>query len=58
LIEKKTQGKSVKKGFIQMEKGLTNLKAFLVQRKEPFSEEDVIEFFTSMIDAFAHLQKI
>ena len=33
LIEKKTQGKSVKKGFIQMEKGLTNLKAFLSQRK-------------------------
>ena len=58
LIEKKTQGKTVKKGYIQMEKGLTNLKAYLSQRKAPFSEDQVISFFISMIDAFAHLQKI
>jgi hypothetical protein len=48
----------VKKGFIQMEKGITNLKAYLNQRKTPFDEEDVIMFFSSMIDVFAHLQKI
>jgi hypothetical protein len=58
LIEKKIQGKTVKKGYIQMEKGLTNLKAYLSHRKKPFDEEDVTSFFFSMIDAFAHLQKI
>lgn len=41
-----------------MEKGLTNLKAYLSHRKKPFDEEDVTSFFFSMIDAFAHLQKI
>jgi serine/threonine protein kinase len=58
LIEKKTQGKTVKKGYIQMEKGLTNLKAYLSQRKDPFTEDEITSFLSSMLDGFAHLQKI
>lgn len=40
-----------------MEKGITNLKTFLSQRKNTFSQEEVLSFITSMIEVFAHLQR-
>ena len=50
-----------RKGYIQMEKGITNLKEYLAHRKERgifFSEDDVLSFICSMLDAFTHLQKV
>ena len=44
-----------------MEKGITNLKEFLQHRKDKkqyLSEDDVLNFITSMLDVFTHLQKI
>jgi serine/threonine protein kinase len=40
-----------------MEKGLANLKTYLGQRTTPFSQEDVLMFFTNMLEVFAHLQR-
>ena len=50
-----------RKGYIQMEKGITSLKEFLEHRKQTqayFSEDDVLSFITSLLDAFVHLQKV
>ena len=47
----------IKKGYIQMEKGMANLKTYLSQRKALFDTEDVLLFITTMIEVFAHLQK-
>ena len=49
------------RGYIQMEKGITNLKEYLEHRRERrafFSEDDILSFITSMLDVFVHLQKI
>lgn len=40
-----------------MEKGITNLKSYLGQRKSHFEQEDILLFITNMIEVFAHLQK-
>ena len=63
LQEQKNNYQTQRKGYIQMEKGLTNLKEFLQfkkekQKKEFFSESDVLCFIASMIDSFAHLQRV
>jgi serine/threonine protein kinase len=56
LQEQKGHMHSYKKGYIQMEKGITNLKTYLSSRTQPFEQEDVIMFITSMLEAFQHLQ--
>lgn len=40
-----------------MEKGITNLQAFLLHRNSFFSPEEVMKFLASMIEVFAHLQR-
>lgn len=57
LQEQKGSINTFKKGYIQMEKGLANLKTFLSQRTAPFAQEDVLMFITSMLEVFAHLQR-
>lgn len=57
IQETKGNHSQIKKGYIQMEKGITNLKTYLSCRTEPFETEDVIMFFTSMIEVFEHLQQ-
>lgn len=56
LQEQKGHLGAYKKGFIQMEKGITNLKTYLSSREHPFEQEDVLMFMTSLLEAFAHLQ--
>jgi len=46
-----------KKGYIQMEKGIANLKTYLGQRQSHFDEQDILMFITSMVEVFAHLQR-
>ena len=57
-MEQKGQVAQIKKGYIQMEKGLTNLKTFLSHQKNCFPEHCIINLLHCMIDVFAHLQKI
>jgi serine/threonine protein kinase len=57
LQEQKGAINTFKKGYIQMEKGLANLKTYLAERTQPFDEDDVLMFFTSMLEVFAHLQR-
>lgn len=57
LQETKGAFNTVKKGYIQMEKGIANLKTYLSERTSPFEQEDVIMFMASMIEVFAHLQR-
>ncbi len=49
---------SIKKGYIQMEKGITNLKDFMLSRKEHFSEDTLVHFINTMVDVFEHLQTL
>jgi serine/threonine protein kinase len=50
-----------RKGFIQMEKGITSLDHLINERIHTcryFTEEEVIYFITAMIDAHRHLQSL
>ena len=57
LQEQRGNVNTIKKGYIQMEKGMANLKTYISQRKTLFDTEDVLMFITTMIEVFAHLQK-